>query len=129
MHSLPRRCGRVVWGVWCRYAAPGSPLWSIGQRLLRLEQLSHVLVWTKDDPAAPGQSISIHSVELPRLRLTFTTKMLMQHDFTVSPVQSRLVPRFFSRDHVGFYLSNARHSFTDQVCVCKSMVLVVATGE
>ncbi|CAK0867309.1 unnamed protein product [Prorocentrum cordatum] len=55
------------------YAAEGTPLHSLSRLLTRLDDLSHVLAWTRADPrkAEPGTQPSIDLVELPRLGVSF----------------------------------------------------------
>ena len=55
------------------HAPPGSALRQLAT-LLRLEYLSHILVWTRKSDATLADSCDIDLVELPRLRLSFTAE-------------------------------------------------------
>ena len=53
-----------------------STLHALVRLLLRLDCLANVLAWSKSDPnASPNAPISIDTIELPRLRLTFQKKV------------------------------------------------------
>jgi len=84
------------------YAREGTPLHSLAKTLARLEQLSHILVWTTqtDYDANEGGPISLDLVQLPRLKLSF---------------QARLGPDgatylLYSMDHAHLHVSNERQS-------------------
>lgn len=47
---------------------------TLAKALLRLDSLSHVLAWTRDPVVACKDPTSLHTVELPRLRLRFEAK-------------------------------------------------------
>ena len=79
------------------YAPEGSSLTAIGELLLRLENLSHILVWTKTRVMKSKDEASIDMIELPRLRLSFAARTVMQ--------DGRAVNRLYSNDHVGLYIS------------------------
>eukprot|EP00755_Sulcionema_specki_P008255 Sspe_Gene.40443::Locus_19530_Transcript_1_1_Confidence_1.000_Length_7240::g.40443::m.40443 len=78
------------------HAPKGTPLHSLARVLMRVESLSHVLVWTRDleaDPAAPTP-LSIDVVQLPRLKLSFTAR------------EEGGVTRLYSLDHSNLFVSN-----------------------
>ena len=53
-----------------------ATLHALVRLLLRLDCLANVLAWSKSDPnASPNAPISIDTIELPRLRLTFEKKV------------------------------------------------------
>ncbi len=56
------------------HAGAGSTLAQLARPLLRVENLSHVLVWTSAADAGPVDDVPIDLVELPRLRLSFTVE-------------------------------------------------------
>ena len=73
--------------------APGdSALGSLGKVMQRVENLGHVLVWTKGLIPNPLAACSIDKVELPRLRLSFSVKSGDEHK------------RLYCDDHAGLYL-------------------------
>ena len=85
------------------FTAPqGSPLASIGRVISRIENLSHVLVWT-DDAKASGDSCAIQAVELPRLNLTFK--------LTGDGSSGK---RLMSRDLGGKFITNDRSSLLNR---------------
>ena len=53
------------------HAPPDSPLRELADVFIRLEYLSHVLVWSETPLASPEDICSIDLVELPRLKLSF----------------------------------------------------------
>ena len=53
------------------HAPPGSALRELAEVFIRLEYLSHVLVWSETPMAGPEDVCSIDLVELPRLKLSF----------------------------------------------------------
>ena len=53
------------------HAPPGSALRELADVFVRLEYLSHVLVWSETPMAGPDDVCSIDLVELPRLKLSF----------------------------------------------------------
>jgi hypothetical protein len=74
-----------------RYARENTALADLRDYLIRLENLSYILVWTKA-PKQVGENCTVDLIELPRLQLTFSLKGT----------------HFFSNDHTGLFLSNYR---------------------
>ena len=66
------------------------------QSLTRIEDLAHILVWSKL-PIASG-SLSVLRVELPRLKMTFFPRLDPYSGST----------RLYSADHAGFYVTDYR---------------------
>jgi hypothetical protein len=112
-------------------AAPGTILARLCAVLIRLEDLSHILVWAKttgqaellrdrrrstnnnisnlypilDDQSASSSSIealSITRVDLPRLKLSFRPRRIRHADGSASW-------RLFSNDHAGFFISDMEY--------------------
>ena len=71
-------------------ASPHSPLGSIAAAFSKIEHLSHVLVWTSGE----GENMTIVSVELPRLSLTFRERK-------IGPAHV-----LFSVDHANLFIPN-----------------------
>ena len=89
------------------YAPEGTALYSLAMLISRLENLSHVLVWSKNASAnAPSDQLTIDWVHLPRLKLTFTAKW--------DPVASEM--RLYSLDHANMYISNTRNDLVTALC-------------
>jgi hypothetical protein len=58
------------------FKGESSTLHALVRLTLRLDCLANILAWSKSDPTvSPQASISIDSIELPRLRLTFEKKI------------------------------------------------------
>lgn len=61
------------------YALPDSLLMQLTELMVRLDSLSHVLAWTDSDAKSKDMNVSaqgtfkIHSIELPRVGLSFTS--------------------------------------------------------
>jgi hypothetical protein len=55
-------------------AAPGSLLRRLGDWVARLDNASHVLVWSKSR-AVPGEACEVSMVELPRLKALFVPRL------------------------------------------------------
>lgn len=71
------------------YAPPGTALASLAETLSRIENISHVLAWTRS-----YDRMSIDLVNVPRLKLTFVTRIL--------DGESRL----YSVDHADLFITN-----------------------
>jgi hypothetical protein len=52
-----------------------ATLHALVRLVLRLDCLANVLAWSKSDPSQPNATVSIDTIELPRLRLTFEKKV------------------------------------------------------
>ena len=74
------------------YAAEGSFLAQLRDYLSRVEDMAHVLVWTKGD--GKGNALSVDLIELPRLGISFARR-----------VDSSGASKLYSSLHVGMYLS------------------------
>jgi hypothetical protein len=100
------------------YAPERSTLHELGQFLVRLDDLSHCLVWSKQATAAPGDQASIDSIELPRLKLKFYAKADTTED-------KKTVTRLYSADYAGLCslcLSRASAGLLDSV-VCQNRLV------
>lgn len=74
------------------YAAEGSYLQQLRDYLARVEDMPHILVWTKGD--GKGNAVSVDLIELPRLGVSFTSR-----------TDAAGITRLYSSLHVGMYLS------------------------
>jgi hypothetical protein len=83
------------------YAPEGSSLSAISELLLRMENLSHILVWTNTKVVKSKDECNIDLVELPRLRLSFYS----QTDTVGSGDTSRPITRLYSNEHAGLFIS------------------------
>lgn len=79
--------------------SPQGPLRQLVAVISRLEDVSHVLVWTKTPLKAPNEPCAIHVVELPRLGLTFRAKEVVPGDPAT---------RLYCDDYDGYFISNVR---------------------
>ena len=72
-----------------------SRLFALVQALSRIENLSHIVAWTRQMEPTAGDVLVLDIVDLPRLKLTFG----MRSDF-----EGKM--RLFSLDHADLYVSN-----------------------
>jgi hypothetical protein len=86
-----------------RTAPPSSLLKRIGMLLSRLDNLSHVLVWSFSKVVSGNDASSIDMIELPRVNLSFKAKR-------VETVDGNIECRLYSNDHDGLYISTATES-------------------
>ncbi len=86
-----------------RTAPPSSLLKRIGMLLSRLDNLSHVLVWSYAKVQRATDQSSIDFIELPRVNLSFKAKV-------VETVDGNIESRLYSNDHDGLYISTATES-------------------
>ena len=86
------------------YAPRRSRLFSLAKTLSRIENLSHICVWTRNAAPTIGCMCSIDFVDLPRLKLSFTTKT--NHDG---------VERLFSLDHADLFVSDQYDAFSSKL--------------
>lgn len=86
-----------------RTAPPSSLLKRIGMLLSRLDNLSHVLVWSYAKVQRATDQCSIDFIELPRVNLSFKAKV-------VETVDGNIESRLYSNDHDGLYISTATES-------------------
>lgn len=82
------------------HAPSTSPLKILSHILLRLENLSHILIWTFAPVKKPDDVCTIDLVELPRVRLSFRLE------------ESRGALKMFCQEHTGLYISSNRDSST-----------------
>lgn len=73
-------------------APPSSLLKRVGMLLARLDNLSHVLVWSKSDVKTVHSHATIDLIELPRVNLSFKAK-------TVESVDGKVDERLYSNDY------------------------------
>jgi hypothetical protein len=71
--------------------------------LSRLDNLSHVLVWSLSKVHTATDECSIDIIELPRVNLSFKAKQVENIDGTIEY-------RLYSNDHDGLYISTATES-------------------
>lgn len=79
-------------------APPNSLLKKVGMLLSRLDNLSHVLVWSKSEVRSTNESSSIDLIELPRVNLKFKAKR-------VESINGVVDHRLYSNDHDGLYIA------------------------
>jgi hypothetical protein len=84
-------------------APPSSLLKRIGMLLSRLDNLSHVLVWSSAPVRNGGDASSIDVIELPRVNLTFKGRK-------VETIDGKIEHRLYSNDHNGLYISTSTES-------------------
>ena len=84
------------------FAPPASPLGRIVELFLRLDNLSHILVWGRSRAAGPA-SLDMELVELPRLGLSFRVEEEAGGD---EEGGERVLLR--SVEHDGLWVSNVR---------------------
>ena len=81
------------------YAPRSSPLFRLGQVLSRIENFSHILVWTLADTTAEDASENLRMIdviELPRLKLRFRPEL--QQDGSV---------RMMCLSRAGYFISDS----------------------
>jgi hypothetical protein len=81
-------------------APPSSLLKRVGMLLSRLDNLSHVLVWSTAEVHSPHVACSIDFIELPRVNLSFKAK-------DVESVDGKIEHRLYSNDHDGLYIATS----------------------
>jgi hypothetical protein len=81
-------------------APPTSLLKRVGMLLSRLDNLSHVLVWSTSDIKSAHSPASIDVIELPRVNLAFRAKK-------VETIDGRVEHRLYSNDYDGLYISTS----------------------
>ncbi len=79
--------------------SPQGPLRQLISVMSRLEDVSHMLVWTKTPLKSPNEPCAIHVVELPRLGLAFRAKEVVPGDPAT---------RLYCDDYDGYFISNVR---------------------
>ena len=92
----PNQPVRTLLNVLC--APPSSLLKRVGMLLSRLDNLAHVLVWSKSQLQSAHSPASIDVIELPRVNLRFTAK-------TETTVDGQVVNRLYSNDYDGLYIA------------------------
>ena len=107
------------------YAPPDTQLASLARTISRVENLSHVLAWTKTSSLhKKGHDIDgdvvIDLLELPRLKLNFQSRR-----------DEKGVMRLYSLDHVTLCISNERSALTSKLIsgLPHSLLLSNANGE
>ena len=99
-----------------------SRLFAMAQALCRIENLSHIVAWTKSMEVLtlPNRHVILDLVDLPRLKLSFA----MRHDF-----EGKM--RLFSLDHADLFVSNDFSEISDLVAGIPHSVLLrnAARGE
>ena len=84
-------------------APPSSLLKRVGMLLSRLDNLSHILVWSTSHIKSPSDALSVDKIELPRVNLTFKAKR-------VAMVGGSIEHRLYSNDHSGLYIATSTES-------------------
>jgi len=83
-----------------RSAAPSSLLKRIGMLLSRLDNLSNVLFWSKENVPTAHSPAAIDLIELPRVNLSFKSKAVESVDGVVDQ-------RLYSNDYDGLYIATS----------------------
>lgn len=81
-------------------APPSSLLKRVGMLLSRLDNLSHVLVWSTADVKSAHSPCTIDHIELPRVNLSFRSK-------TIEMVDGKVENRLYSNDYDGLYIATS----------------------
>jgi hypothetical protein len=81
-------------------APPSSLLKRVGMMLSRLDNLSHVLVWSASVIRSAHSPASIDVIELPRVNLSFRSKK-------VESIDGKVEHRLYSTDYDGLYISTS----------------------
>jgi len=86
-------------------APPSSLLKRLGMLLSRLDNLSHVLIWseTKISNQSTADKCTIDVIELPRVKLSFKAKR-------VETISGKVEQRMYSNDHDGLYISTSQEA-------------------
>jgi len=84
-------------------APPSSLLKRIGMLLSRLDNLSHILIWSTAKINRAHDACSIDVIELPRVNLSFKAKKMEKIDGSMEH-------RLYSNDHDGLYISTSTES-------------------
>ena len=107
------------------YAPPDSQLASLARTISRVENLSHVLAWTKTSGLQRRGfdivgEVVIDLLELPRLKLNFASRK-----------DEKGVMRLYSLDHVTLFITNERSALTSKLIsgLPHSLLLSNANGE
>jgi hypothetical protein len=79
-------------------APPSSLLKRVGMMLSRLDNLAHVLVWSRSNVQSAHSPASIDLIELPRVNLTFKSK-----EFETSDGKKEF--RIYSNDYDGLFIA------------------------
>lgn len=100
------------------YVPEGSYLAALRDYLVRVEDLPHILVWTKGD--GKGNAVNVDLIELPRLGVSFASR-----------VDASGASRMYSSLHVGMYLSLKWTPAADKSFACfpHGLVLENVDGE
>eukprot|EP01063_Lacrimia_lanifica_P039595 TRINITY_DN8724_c1_g4_i1.p1 TRINITY_DN8724_c1_g4~~TRINITY_DN8724_c1_g4_i1.p1 ORF type:complete len:4579 (+),score=2099.61 TRINITY_DN8724_c1_g4_i1:248-13984(+) len=88
------------------HAREGTPLYSLAQLLIRMEDLSHILVWTSNLNLKDGEPIDLTWVHLPRLKLSFKGRATAEGTQLVS------------LDHGHLFISNFRNQLLVGLIQC-----------
>jgi len=83
-----------------RSAPPSSLLHRVGMLLSRLDNLSHVLVWSSEQVQSANSPASIDFIELPRVNLKFKAK-------SFESVDGHVDQRLYSNDYDGLYIATS----------------------
>jgi hypothetical protein len=81
-------------------APPSSLLKRVGLLLSRLDNISHVLVWSTSEVNSTHSQCSIDFIELPRVNLSFKAK-------DVESVEGKMEHRLYSNDYDGLYIATS----------------------
>ena len=110
------------------YAAEGSALATLADFFVRFEDMSHCLIWTgtfwhilvspfhpcvsANVHSPPGTEVSVDLVELPRLNLSFCTKLGLDG-----------APKLYCNEHMGMFISSTRDERVSNTAFCSSFSL------
>ena len=105
-------------------APPSSLLKRVGMLLSRLDNLAHVLVWSGGDLRTIHDPGSIDLIELPRVNLSFKSKM-------VESVDGKVEQRLYSNDYDGLFIatSNEARDITERLLGTISHYIVLQNAD
>lgn len=105
-------------------APPSSLLKRVGMLLSKLDNLAHVLVWSKANVTSAHSAASIDFIELPRVKLSFKAK---QFEYSDGQKEHRL----YSNDYDGLYiaLSTEAREIADKLLGNISHFIVLQNAE
>lgn len=94
----PNRTSHTLLNV--RSAPPSSLLKRVGMLLSRLDNLSHVLIWSSGQIQTAHSPATIDLIELPRVNLSFKAK-------SVESIDGKVDQRLYSNDYDGLYIATS----------------------
>lgn len=90
------------------HAPKGSMAFRLATVMARIEDLSHVLVWTASKVTELDQEVALTKIELPRLKLSFQPRVYEDSNGQQSV-------RLYCLEHAGLFLSDVRTELIQQL--------------